>query len=611
MKEKMEKKLSVLKLIVTSMALGLLIMIVPVNAKAAGAGGSNFSNPTSVSVNDKIQSYASKSGQNLHVWKFNVTSSGRINFIVNGYSGLECTHWGIRSETDKTSNIIDRHNDFDRNMGQIADDFYIDFTQGTYYLWFTANTGAGNFDITMTYTDAKEAFPESYDGQDDNILTARTIEMNRTYNGQISCLDRSDFYKFSLAQSGHVKIELNAYKAECMGICLYNINDRKSDQFFDKWPKYDTSLGKNFFYYDIDLTAGDYCIAVEWCNSHTWTSTGAYALTTTYTAAGESFAETDGGKNNNQQVASPINTNTAYVGQIAANDKEDFYSFNLTCDTRLYVDFTSNAMRNVHLYIYDSTNSKKLSKWVGYDDALGQTKYYDFVDLQAGKYTFAVVMDDYTGSYTFKLINHNHSYVKKNITKATKYSNGKIEYTCECGDIQKTEIIYRPDKVVLKKVDLAYNKKVQKPSVTVKDANGKTIAASNYKIKYPKGLKNVGRYNFQVIFDNAKYDATLDSYYQIVPKATKITKLNGITGGVKVSYNRVKEQVTGYQIQYSLYKKFTSYGTYTVNKAKTTSATVKYMSRRRNYYVRVRAFKNTKSGTMYSAWSPAKKVKTK
>ena len=69
--------------------------------------------------------------------------------------------------------------------------------------------------------------------------------------------------------------------------------------------------------------------------------------------------------------------------------------------------------------------------------------------------------------------------------------------------------------------------------------------------------------------------------------------------------------VTGYQVQYSTAKNFKSAKTVTVKKAKTTSTTIKKLTKGKKYYVRVRTYQKVSGKTYYSAWSGSKNVTIK
>ena len=70
--------------------------------------------------------------------------------------------------------------------------------------------------------------------------------------------------------------------------------------------------------------------------------------------------------------------------------------------------------------------------------------------------------------------------------------------------------------------------------------------------------------------------------------------------------------VSGYEIQYSTDKKFNSnVKTVTIKKNKTTSTTIKNLTKNKKYYVRIRTYKTVSGKTYYSSWSSVKNVKIK
>lgn len=79
------------------------------------------------------------------------------------------------------------------------------------------------------------------------------------------------------------------------------------------------------------------------------------------------------------------------------------------------------------------------------------------------------------------------------------------------------------------------------------------------------------------------------------------------TGKMTVKWKK-SASVSGYQIQYSVSKKFTG------SKTVSTSATTKTLSglkKGKTYYTRIRTFKKTGGKTYYSAWGSAKKAKVR
>ena len=211
---------------------------------------------------------------------------------------------------------------------------------------------------------------------------------------------------------------------------------------------------------------------------------------------------------------------------------------------------------------------------------------------------------------------HTHTWNSGTVTKkASLTTNGVKTYTCKSCKATKTEAIPKVSNIKLSKTAYTYNGKVQKPSVTVKDSKGKTLKnGTDYKISYPKGMKNVGKYTVKVIL-KGNYSGSKSMTYNINPKGTGVSKVKAAKKGFKVTWKKQATQTTGYQVQYSTSSKFKNAKTVTISKNKTTSKSVGKLSAKKKYYVRVRTYKtvkvNGKNVKLYSGWCKAKSVTTK
>ena len=216
---------------------------------------------------------------------------------------------------------------------------------------------------------------------------------------------------------------------------------------------------------------------------------------------------------------------------------------------------------------------------------------------------------------------HTHTYEeKKTLTRATTTKDGKRTATYICTGCKATytktlQTYYKVNNIKLNKTAYTYNGKVQKPSVTVKDSKGKALKnGTDYKISYPKGMKNVGKYTVKVTL-KGNYSGSKSMTYNINPKGTGVSKVKAAKKGFKVTWKKQATQTTGYQVQYSTSSKFKKAKTVTISKNKTTSKSVSKLSAKKKYYVRVRTYKTVKIGgksvKLYSGWSKAKSVTTK
>ncbi len=192
---------------------------------------------------------------------------------------------------------------------------------------------------------------------------------------------------------------------------------------------------------------------------------------------------------------------------------------------------------------------------------------------------------------------------------AVKAVNGP--YKTRMSTVGKEVTYSKVSSVKLSKTEYTYNGEVRKPVVTVKDSAGKKLKkGTDYTLKYSKGRKKVGTYKVTVTL-KGKYSGTKVLTFKINPQKTKVSKLTAAKKSLTVSVAKKTSQVSGYQIQYSTSKSFKSAKTKTVNKAKTTSATIKKLKAKKTYFVRVRTYKTVDGKKYYSAWSSYKSKRTK
>ena len=230
--------------------------------------------------------------------------------------------------------------------------------------------------------------------------------------------------------------------------------------------------------------------------------------------------------------------------------------------------------------------------------------------------SMSVWLDGFSDNPIKVTVAHNTHIYKQMVTKATTAKDGQSYKKCSvCGAVTGKTVIAKASNIKLSKTAYTYNGKVQKPSVTVKDSKGKALKnGTDYKISYPKGMKNVGKYTVKVTL-KGNYSGSKSMTYNINPKGTSVSKVKAAKKGFKVTWKKQATQTTGYQVQYSTSSKFKSAKTVTISKNKTTSKSVSKLSAKKKYYVRVRTYKtvkvNGKNVKLYSGWSKAKSVTTK
>ena len=258
----------------------------------------------------------------------------------------------------------------------------------------------------------------------------------------------------------------------------------------------------------------------------------------------------------------------------------------------------------------------------------GDTYKSDFVDKIDHNYKYEVVKEPTCtengvktyvckgcgDTYTETIKAKGHSYVTT-ITPATMKSNGRKISKCSiCNNVQYDNVISKISLVSISKTTFTYNGKTQTPTVTVKDSKKKTLKnKTDYTVTYSRGRKNVGRYSVKVKF-KGNYSGGKTFYYNIVPKATSVKSVKGLSKGMQVNLKLQKTQTTGYQIQYSTFKNFKNAKVVTV-KNNVSAKKITKLKAKKKYFVRVRTYKTTKfSGknyNIYSSWSSAKTTVTK
>ena len=245
------------------------------------------------------------------------------------------------------------------------------------------------------------------------------------------------------------------------------------------------------------------------------------------------------------------------------------------------------SLQNVY-YRGSKTNKEKISI-NSYNDSLANATWY---------YNSCI------GSKT-------HKYKTTALTKATLSKNGSVTKKCAvCGKTSKSTIKYAKT-FKLSATSYTYNGKVKTPIVTVKDSAGNKLKKNvDYTLSSSSGRKNVGTYKVTIKM-KGKYSGTKTLTFKINPVKTSVYKLTAGKKSITVNISKKSTQVSGYQVQYSTSKKFTSAKTKTISSYKTTKYTLKSLSAKKTYYVRVRTYKTVSGKKYYSGWSTYKYVKTK
>lgn len=551
---------------VTIISVGQLMPVGAAEVKSNQANtiikSSSMSDATSISIGSQ---YSGKlSGEEDEYYKFTIPSSGEVSIISKAQ--MYYIHYYIY---DANGNQVWEKDFFeDDTTGMSSANEKIDLTKGTYYLVLQSHV-SGNYQFHLAFQDAGETFTETGNGTNNSMNTANDISFGNTYKGQIAENDEKDFYKFIMPSSGRVKLSTNA-KMDRVG---YSIYDENGNSLWDDVIYKDDVTGQSSFHTTFDLTKGTYYFIVY----KDYAPTGTYSFKTTFEDAGESFEESGNGTNNTIDTANTISLGKQYKGQLAKNDEKDFYKFELNSSKKLTFQMTSSQIEKIYYYIYDQ-NGKQVWYDDSYsDDASGINKVKKELNLAAGTYYLAFERwtDAMTGVYTFSL-NQYTSLTSANVSAGTK--------------------------------SYVYDGKVKKPTVTVSYKSNTLKNGTDYTVTYSNN-KNVGTGKIKIT-GKGKYDGTKTVTFTIVPKETKIVKIQGKKRKIAIKWNAQKTQISGYEIQASKSKSFSSKTVMRVGK-NSTSANITGLSKNKKYYVRIRTYKNGSQTRYVSKWSQVKSAKAK
>ncbi|OUQ63326.1 hypothetical protein B5E53_16145 [Eubacterium sp. An11] len=222
-----------------------------------------------------------------------------------------------------------------------------------------------------------------------------------------------------------------------------------------------------------------------------------------------------------------------------------------------------------------------------------------------------------TGTYSFNVKDSDYKNVSMYISgeyKDYKTTEGKYTYTVSAtltaGKFYKLQV-YSHGKYTLTLTKSAAADAVANQIAAIGAAttsNGSTIDAARAAFNALSSAE-------QKVVSNASTLTALESQYANLTKPSvakvKIKKVKAAKKGKKatVTWKRVSG-AAGYQVTYSLKKKFKNAKTITVSASKAKTV-LKKLKKNKKYYVKVRAFKTYRGQTYYGNYSKVKKVTIK
>ncbi len=228
-----------------------------------------------------------------------------------------------------------------------------------------------------------------------SIGAATSISMGRTYSGVIAENDGVDYYKFTLSTSGRINLKSSA-GMEYLDYIIYNSS---GEEIWSTDPNWNSTTNLITVDETIDLTSGTYYIGM----AKQWGCTGNYSFSLSFNSAGEAFRETGSGTNDSINGASSISVNNSYKGQIAENDKKDFYRFAINTSGRINLK-SSAGIEYLYYIIYNSSGEEIWSTDPYWNSTTNLITVDETIDLTSGTYYIGIVKRwGCTGNYSFQL----------------------------------------------------------------------------------------------------------------------------------------------------------------------------------------------------------------
>ena len=377
--------------------------------------------------------------------------------------------------------------DADDNQLKKNDAYRSDFSTNiklppnTEYFFAICSTSSdvGNYKVTVTTE--KDFYPNT-------LKEAKKINIDETVSESISGHGDNDFYKFTTADYDayyYVNVENLSIDSTCY-IYIYDAdgNQLKMNDAYRSDFSTNIKLSPNTeYFFKINSS-----------------SSGVGNYKVTLTAKADPQGDT-------KDKAYEIGLNEQLTCELTSDNDVDWFKFSVNRDKNLRFVFTNESGNYKYFYIYSAIDKKLLESYC--TESAEKT-----ILLEAGDYYIKVYGKD--GYYTLAVAECASGHVEtSNYLEATLEDDGVKTTFCKyCQKVMGKEFVPRIDSVSLSYTTAVYNKKPQKPEVLVYDIDGTVIPSSQYDVKYPSEMIEVGTYSIEVIFKD-KYAGTKTLEFEI------------------------------------------------------------------------------------------------
>ena len=528
----------------------------------------------SISVNKKYYGELSTSDE-VDNYKFTLSNAGSVR--IDFGKEYENSNRGWTVEVYNSNWEIIKRDEFRCGNSKTDSSSVLGLTSGTYYLRIKA--------ISYDWTDTKYNFTLVYSTSNaweketnNSFSTASMVNTNSVYYGSISNSDSTDndYYKFSLSDAGHIRIdfgkEYDSNEYHGWNVILYNSEQVK----YIEWT-FNCGNTKTDSTCEYGLPKGTYYILIKPIDYDDTSVTYNFNINFSSSAVWE--------KELNDDLATPnlMKVNTTYYGTTTSWN-EDCYKFTLKKNGTVSIDFgkaydkdTSHGW-DVRLY---NTDREEVSKG---DVYCGDTNIKSVIstDLVAGSYYLKVSPKAYDVSevvYNIKVTAKNEPAP----AKSTVYAVSGLKIGGRAGDALR----------------LNWNKNTSADGYIVeqyKSGSWTRIAriGSNSTVTYRvEKLSPSTKYNFRVKAFKLNGNAATYSSYKNISGITNPATISGLKiGGHAADALRLNwtknSKASGYIVEQYKGGKWTRIAR--IGENSTTTYRVEKLSASTTYKFRVQAF---------------------
>ena len=423
--------------------------------------------------------------------------------------------------------------------------------------------------------------PQNLIAHSEPLDNYESITANGTwYESQIG--SDSQYFKFVLASDGVLSTKVIRYTRS--SLLILNSDLEKVDCVVDGYGAEPTENNPVTTSSDLILSKGTYYVKTEQHNNNE----GRLKFQLKFSSFGTNESEPN-------DLSSPMKLveNKTVTACHTEQDDMDWFTFDVPLKTSVLIKAIKYNKSYITLYNSDFEEIAIIDAYYGYN-ATNESPFTKQLEIELDK-----------GKY----------YIK-----AEKGNNGKYKIVWQIKYTPKTPSSLKVSTRGTKDLKLTWSKTnnvsgyqlYQKKNDTWKLI--KTTTSTSHSIT---GLKSGVKYEFRVRSYKTINKTNYYSGYRTLSTATKPA-----TPSIKTPSTNKKHQIiakwskvsagTGYQIQYSKNKKFTSgVSKKTVSGITKTSYIGKNFSKGKTYYIRVRSYKTVDGTKYYSGWSKIKYIKCK